>query len=52
MAFRSSPNHYLNQTKIQLQNTKPSIHENANENIVCAMAAILSAGDELMMTPA
>ena len=53
----SVPSHYLNQcwvivnctigNKIQWnfnQNTKLFIHENASENIVCEMAAILSRG--------
>ena len=31
------------------QNSKLSIHENASENIVCEMAAILSRGDELKL---
>ena len=54
----SAPRHYLNQcwanvnwthrNKLQwnfTQNTKLSIHENASENIVCEMAAILSRGE-------
>ena len=57
----SAPSHYLNQSwfivyywtlrnKLQWnlnQNTKLVIHENAFENVVCEMAAILSWGDEL-----
>ena len=56
----SVPSHYLNQysdnvnwslrNKLQWnfnQNTKLFIDENASENIVCEMAAILSRGDEL-----
>ena len=56
----SAPSHYLNQcwvivnctlrNKFQWnfnQNTKLFIHENACENIVCEMAAILSRGNEL-----
>ena len=56
----SAPNHHLNQrwvignwairNKLQWnfnQNTKLFINENASENIVCEMAAILSGGDEL-----
>ena len=33
------------------QNTKFVINENASENIVCEMAAFLSRGDELWMSP-
>ena len=53
----SAPSHYLNQCWIIVnwtlrnklkrnfnQNTKLFIHENASENIVCEMAAILSRG--------
>ena len=56
----STPSHYLNQcwviinwtlgNKLQWnfnQNTRLFIHENASENIICEMAAILSRGDEL-----
>ena len=56
------PRHYLNQccaidnwtlkNKFQWnsnQNTKLFIHENASENIVCEMAAILSRGNELIL---
>ena len=55
-----APSHYLNQcwvivnwtlrNKLQWnfnQHTKFSNHENASENIVCEMVAILSRGDEL-----
>ena len=53
----SAPSHYLNQRRVIVnwtfrnklqwnfnQNTKFFIHENAYENIVCEMAAILSRG--------
>ena len=59
LAPYSAPSHYLEQcwllsieplNKLQWnsnQNTKLFIRENAYENIVCEMAAILSRGDEL-----
>ena len=60
----SVPSHYLNQNwlivnwtlrnKLQWnsnQNTKLFIHENAFENVVCKMAAILSRGEELTHWP-
>ena len=56
--------HYLNQCRVIVnwtlrnklqwnfnQNTKPFIHENASENVVCEMAAILSRGRWVLIDP-
>ena len=56
------PSHYLNQCGVNVNwtirnkpqwnfnhNTKIFIHENASENIICEMAAILPRGDEIII---